>query len=53
MRKSLISFALVMFVSLSTVALNAASLAGVTLPDSAPGRRQANWCSTASACAPR
>jgi len=34
MRKSLISFALVMFVSLSAIALNAASLAGVTLPDS-------------------
>ena len=34
MRKSLISLALVMFVSLSAIALNAASLAGVTLPDS-------------------
>jgi len=34
MRKSLISLALVMFVSWSAIALNAASLAGVTLPDS-------------------
>src|SRR5664279_1849845 len=34
MRKSLISFALVLFVSLSAIAVNAASLAGVTLPDS-------------------
>ena len=34
MRKSLISLALVMFVALSAIALNAASLAGVTLPDS-------------------
>jgi len=34
MRKSLLALALVVFVSLSTVALNAASLAGVTLPDS-------------------
>jgi hypothetical protein len=34
MRKSMISLALVVFVSLSAVALNAATLAGVTLPDS-------------------
>ncbi|HVP53607.1 MAG TPA: chalcone isomerase family protein [Candidatus Eisenbacteria bacterium] len=34
MRTSLISLALVVFVSLSAIALNAASLAGVTLPDS-------------------
>ena len=34
MRKSLISFALVLFLSLSAIAVNAASLAGVTLPDS-------------------
>ena len=34
MRKSLISLALLLFVSLSAIALNAASLAGVTLPDS-------------------
>ena len=34
MRKSLISLALVIFVSFSALALNAASLAGVTLPDS-------------------
>jgi chalcone isomerase-like protein len=34
MRKSLISLALVLFVSLSGIALNAASLAGVSLPDS-------------------
>ena len=34
MRKSLISFALVLFVSFSATAANAASLAGVTLPDS-------------------
>jgi len=34
MHKSLISLALVMFVALSAIALNAASLAGVTLPDS-------------------
>lgn len=34
MRKSLISLALLLSVSLSTIALNAASLAGVSLPDS-------------------
>jgi hypothetical protein len=34
MRKSLISLALVLFVSLSAIAVNAASLAGVSLPDS-------------------
>ena len=34
MRKSHISLALVMFMSLSAIALHAASLAGVTLPDS-------------------
>ncbi len=34
MRKSLISLALAMFVSFATIALNAATLAGVTLPDS-------------------
>jgi Chalcone isomerase-like len=34
MRKSLVSLALAMFVSLSAIAVSAASLAGVTLPDS-------------------
>jgi len=34
MRKSLISFSLALFISLSAIALSAASLAGVSLPDS-------------------
>ena len=52
MRKTTLSFSALTFVLLSIFELHAATLAGVTMPDTAQVGSTKLWCSMASDCGP-